>query len=76
MWDGRHVIYVNGFHENYVESLRTASSSANRWMKDPVVVMDGGSAYWCAIYINDTGQFVAIKQEGRPKRTVAFHGYG
>jgi len=52
-----------------------ASFAINGWKKEPVMVDDGGPEYWCAIFVKDTGKFVTIKQEGRPKRTVAFHGY-
>jgi hypothetical protein len=74
-WQKHKVIYVNGFHERHLESLKMASFPIDGWKREAVVVDDGGPDYWCAIFIKDTGKFVAIKHEGRPKRTVAFHGY-
>jgi hypothetical protein len=74
-WEGHPVIYVNGFHERNLQSDQGASWLNKRWMTEPVVVEDGGPEYWCAVFIKDTGRFVTIKQEGRPKRTVVFHGY-
>jgi hypothetical protein len=66
---GNHqVIYVNGFR-------RSDSAPFAEWTRQPVIVLDGGANYWCAIYIKDTGRFVTFKEEGRPPRTVAFHGY-
>ena len=74
IWESHRVIYVNGFHERHLQLLNMASFPTDSWRKRPVIVDDGGPQYWCAIFIKDTGKFVVFKQEGRPKRTVVFHG--
>jgi hypothetical protein len=68
---GHHrVIYVNGFRRR----ADTGPLQPQSWLTKPVIVMDGGTSYWCAYFIQDTGRFVTVRQDGRHTRTVAFHG--
>ena len=76
-WKDSQVVYINGFHKHLVETREEIHNDSQSWKTSPVRVSDGGSGYWCAIFVkkNGNGRFVTIKQEGRPPRTVAFHGY-
>jgi len=76
-WRGFQVVYIDGFHKRYVALNRDAHGHDGRWKQRPVSVSDGGPSYWCAVYYRKDGKgaFAKIKQEGRPPRTVAFHGY-
>jgi hypothetical protein len=73
-WRDQQIIYVNGFHQSYVER-HESSTGYSAWTNKPVVVSDGGASYWCAVFIKDTGRFVTFTEKGRPPRTVAFNGY-
>jgi hypothetical protein len=65
----RPAIFVNGFHEYHVLSAGNDSS----WRRIAVDADDGGDSYWCAVYIQETGEFVKFK--GRHFDThVWFHG--
>jgi hypothetical protein len=67
----RRAIFVNGFHESQIASAANEAS----WRRSAVTVSDGGDAYWCAIYIKETGEFVKFK--GRHFDThVWFRGLG
>jgi hypothetical protein len=46
----------------------------SRWRRTAVAVSDGGEAYWCAIYIKETGQFVKYNGASFGGTHVAFHG--
>jgi hypothetical protein len=68
----RDAIFVNGFHESYLSSLKDTS-----WQHRVVSVLDGGDHYWCAIYIKGMKRhFVTYKKEGsRDGAThVSFNG--
>jgi len=68
----RDAIFVNGFHESYLSSLKDTS-----WQHWVVSVLDGGDHYWCAIYIKGMKRhFVTYKKEGsRDGAThVSFNG--
>jgi hypothetical protein len=65
----RRAIFVNGFHEFELASLPDKST----WLRTAVSASDGGDSYWCAVYIEDTSQFVKFK--GRHLDThVWFYG--
>ena len=53
----RSAIFVNGFQESF---LLSAGKESN-WRNSAVTVFDGGDSYWCAVYIEDTGEFVRFK---------------
>ena len=67
-WKEHRMIYVIGFHE------RSGAADSTYWKSKPVIVNDGGAAYWCAVYIQDAQRFVRMQQEGLPVRTVLFNG--
>jgi hypothetical protein len=67
--DHRRAIFVNGFHESQLSSLADRSL----WLRTAVSASDGGDSYWCAIYIEDTGQFVKFKGNHLDTH-VWFHG--
>jgi hypothetical protein len=65
----RRAIFVNGFHESHI----SFAANEPNWRSSAVTALDGGDSYWCAIYIEDTGEFVKFK--GRHFDThVWFHG--
>jgi hypothetical protein len=65
----RRAIFVNGFHESQLLSV----SDRSIWRRTVLSATDGGDSYWCAIYIEDTGEFIGFK--GRHLEThVYFHG--
>jgi hypothetical protein len=53
----RRAIFINGFHESYMLS----DTSGANWHRNAVIVTDGGDSYWCAIYVEDTGQLEKFK---------------
>jgi hypothetical protein len=53
----RPAIFVNGFNESH---LLSAGDETN-WRRSAVAALDGGDSYWCAVYINETGEFVRFK---------------
>jgi hypothetical protein len=65
----RRAIFVNGFHESYISF---AAHEVN-WRRSAVTVLDGGDSYWCAIYIEDTRDFVKFKGHHFDTH-VWFHG--
>jgi hypothetical protein len=74
-WDA---IFVNGFHESYFSGPFSTAEYAT-WRQQLVSVSDGGTHYWCAIYIKGIkGHFVRFKKEGGAEGAthVAFHGLG
>jgi hypothetical protein len=75
-WKEHALIYVLGFHQNHLATVELSGHDSSYWKSKPVRVSDGGSAYWCAIYLQESGSFVRMKQESRPLRTVRFNGYG
>jgi len=72
-WDA---IFVNGFHESYFNGPFSADEYAS-WRHQLVSVSDGGTGYWCAIYVKGMKRhFVRFKKEGGGDVSthVSFHG--
>jgi hypothetical protein len=70
-WKQYHIILVHGFHKEDLDDVVLRSL----WMREPIDASDGGSGYWDAAYVVELHQFMKMKQDGKPARTVAFHGY-
>jgi hypothetical protein len=67
----RKAIFVNGFHES---RLATAAAQA-RWRSSAMIATDGGDSVWCAVYIEETRQFVKFKAHQLDLH-VWFYGLG
>ena len=57
---GRHIVYVNGFHETYVSRTASIGLSSRSWRHRAVWVCDGGYAFFGAEYDPATGQVSAL----------------
>jgi hypothetical protein len=65
----RPAIFVNGFYESYLLS----AGDVTNWRRSAVAVSDGGDSLWCAVYIQETGEFVKFKGHHFDTH-VWFHG--
>jgi hypothetical protein len=62
---GRQVVYINGFHKNFVEHLATSRpEAADGWRSRAVNVCDGGSWFFGAEYDPATRQIANIRFNG------------
>jgi hypothetical protein len=67
---GRPIIYVNGIHRSYIESTIRAQKevlfhiAGSDWQHEPIVVCDGGAAFFGVEYDVDSRTF----------RNLAFNG--
>jgi hypothetical protein len=62
---GRQVVYINGFHKNFVEHLAsTRPEAADGWRFRAVNVCDGGSWFFGAEYDPATRQIANIRFNG------------
>lgn len=53
----RKAIFVNGFHE----SLLATAADQSKWQHAALIDSDGGDSVWCAVYIEESRQFVTFK---------------
>jgi hypothetical protein len=62
----RQVVYINGFHKNYLDLVATTRPELTpAWRTRAVNVCDGGSGFFGAEYDPATGQVTNIRFNGR-----------
>lgn len=75
-WNGERTIYVNAFHRRHLEALNDARAQIARqqgrpvsdtvaWRLVPLVVCDGGEAFFGAEYDPQTGRFSNLRVNAR-----------
>lgn len=57
----RKLIYVNAFHSAFLE----LADLKERWRREPVMVCDGGKAFWGAVYDPQTKKFSGLALNGQ-----------
>jgi len=62
--NGRRLIYVTGFHRQYLASVQQLHGDTTAWRTQPVLVCDGGEFYFGAAYDPSDGHFIAFQFNG------------